>query len=136
MVITSFNLFPTWRRFLKQTTFKYIVANGETAHNKHFLHLPQCFQLYFVIIKLSFEYIFNIFFLSVFKVGCCKCVVCGKGLKKMLTCVTARFVLFVVSWRCLPSRSTLMPFGLIMNALYKTENPNHHDKHNYDNCLI
>ena len=51
--------FPTYRRFLQQTTFEIIIAKGEIIHNEQFIHLPHRFQLYSIII-LSFMEIFNI----------------------------------------------------------------------------
>ena len=44
------------RTHLQQMTFENIVAKGEIAHNKQFLHLPQYFQLC-VIIKLPLNVI-------------------------------------------------------------------------------
>ena len=65
---------------LKETTFKIIVTNGESAHNEHFLLLLQCLQFYTKIIFSVIE-IFPIFWPHAIKVVCCKFVVCGKGLK-------------------------------------------------------
>ena len=40
---------------LQQTTLENIVAKGEIVQNKQFLLLPQCFQLYSVIIPSILE---------------------------------------------------------------------------------
>ena len=45
---------------LQQTTIENIVAKGEIAQNKQFLHLPQCLKLFAVIIP-SFIEIFRFF---------------------------------------------------------------------------
>ena len=62
-------------------TFENIVAKGEIAHDDQFPLLPQCFQIY-LMIKLSFTEIFHIFSIILFKLVCCRIVVCGKGLRK------------------------------------------------------
>ena len=48
--------FPTYK--ISDVNFEIIVTKGEIAHNEQFLHLPQCFQLYSIII-LSIKGIFN-----------------------------------------------------------------------------
>ena len=55
--------FPTCNHILtclQQTTFENIVAKGECSHDEQFLHLPQCFQLYLIIMPL-FMIIFPIY---------------------------------------------------------------------------
>ena len=63
------------------TTFESIVAKEQIAQNKQFLLLPQCFQLYSIII-LSLTDIF-LFWQDVFKVFCCRFVVHGKRLREL-----------------------------------------------------
>ena len=57
---------------LKQTIFAIIVAKGEMAQNKQFLHLPQCFHFFAVIIP-SFKHTFKVVSML---------TVCEKGLKE------------------------------------------------------
>ena len=74
---------PAYSRFLmplQQTISEIIVAKGEIAHDEQFLLLLQCFQLYSIII-FSFKEIVFYIHLDVFKVICCRLVVCGKGFK-------------------------------------------------------
>ena len=51
---------------LQQTTFENIVTKGEIAQNEQFLLLPQCFQLFSVIILTILEnfHIFELTFLK------------------------------------------------------------------------
>ena len=59
-----------------------IVTNGEIAQNEQFLHLPQSFRLYSVIIPTIIE-----IWEDIFKVVCCRIVICRKGLRvDELTC--------------------------------------------------
>ena len=65
--------FPAYRCFqtsLQQTTFENIVTKGEIAHDVRFLILPQCFQLYSIVV-LSFIG-FRYFCLYVFQIICCR----------------------------------------------------------------
>ena len=45
---------------------------------KTFLLLPQCFQLYLVIIPSGIESFYIYLWLDFFKVACCRFVICGK----------------------------------------------------------
>ena len=70
----------TYRHFLlplQQMAIENVVKKGDIAHNEQFLLLSQCFQLFFTFIYRDFLYLC----LYVFKVVCCRFVVCGKGLK-------------------------------------------------------
>ena len=72
---------PTNKRLLtprQQTTFKIIVTKGEIAHNEQFLHLPQLFQLYSIII-LSILDIFYILDLIISKSSAADLLYVGKG---------------------------------------------------------
>ena len=47
MILWNFSSFPTYRGFL---TLEYFVAKKEIAHNEQFFLLPDCFQLYLIIL--------------------------------------------------------------------------------------
>ena len=64
---------------LQQTTFENILAKILITLNEHVLLLPDCFQLY-SIIMLSLTKI-ALCCLHLFRVVCCRFVVCGKGVK-------------------------------------------------------
>ena len=66
---------PTYGRLLiplQQTTFEIIVVNVDIAQNEQFLHLPQLFQLYSIMI-LSFIEIY--FGLDHSKFFCCRFII-------------------------------------------------------------
>ena len=61
---------------MKKTTFEIIIAKGESVHEEQFLLWPQWFQLYSIIFCRDLLY----FCIDVFKVVCCRCVICGKDI--------------------------------------------------------
>ena len=71
-----------------------IVTKLEISQNKQFLTLPQCFQLYSIIL-LTFTDIFYIFVQRFFKVVSCRFVVCGKGLREIFRGIS---VYSFISW--------------------------------------
>ena len=58
-----------------------IVVKGGIAHNEQLLILPQCFKLYSISVLSFYREFPNSFLGNVFKAICCRCVVCGNGLK-------------------------------------------------------
>ena len=58
--------------------FENIVAKGEIAHDQQFLLWPQSFQLY-LIIKLSFMEIFQVFVTMFSKSSAADLLYVGKG---------------------------------------------------------
>ena len=65
---------------LKQTTFENFVTIEKIAHDEQFLLLPQCFPV--LVIGDRFNYRdFSNFWQNMFKVVCCRFLVCGKGLR-------------------------------------------------------
>ena len=78
----KFNPFPHkdafWRLCSRQL-FENMATKEEIAQNKQFLLLSPCFQINSILV-LSFKGIFCTFLLDVFKVVCCRFVVCGNGL--------------------------------------------------------
>ena len=62
LVLQTF-LYPTYRHFLtplQKTTFENIVTKGEIDHDEPFFLLPQCFQLYSIMV-LSFNFFASMF---------------------------------------------------------------------------
>ena len=56
--VLQIQLFPSYRHILThlyQTTYENIVTKGEMAQYDQFLILPQCFQLFFVIIPVIID---------------------------------------------------------------------------------
>ena len=79
----AFNPFPhidVFWRLCRRWLFKNMATKEEIAPNNVF---KQCFQIYSIIVH-SFDVSFQFFCGSVFKVVCCRFVVCGKGFIKRL----------------------------------------------------
>ena len=115
MAIMHLNPFPhtyTFWHFRKQMTCKNISENGEMSNYEQFLLLPQSFQLYLIILLLFLD-IFHIF--CVFKVVCCRFVVCEKGLKYLklviLRAHNIRFIYILVG-KALFSTTDISPLTL------------------------
>ena len=66
---------------LQQKTFENIVTNDEMAHNEQFHLLPQCFQLYSIMIFPHIEIFHSVVYMFSKSSASSLLIVCGKGLR-------------------------------------------------------